>query len=259
MNAQNIKVTAALLFMSMTMIIAAVRIYPYVNGRKSPQVVEKQRLVVNSISSSVLPVYDDEFLSDTVESNSRRLQERVQAAILQVEGQSKPSLRDASAISHVYANYYKLNRTGSLSDALARYQKSRVEPNPVLVQSDTTRAEKAWVYSTVWAKSESVNADSLRVETRYYKGKQIAPYRYEKAAISARKLSSGGFLVSGSEGFTVYEVMLNCTVPPTDGSDPIQVDVCVSITNDGPRGEWSVLEITWSNLPSGKKIRLPFP
>jgi len=240
-------------------IVAAIRVFPYTQGPKEQPLSSGQKQQLESRSTSVVPEFNVDMLAETVADYSHRLDNKVEEEILLLEHRTRPSPRDSKAISTVFSEFYSFNRTKMLDDALKRYNRMGVEPNRVLVQEDSSRAEKAWAYSTVWAKGEQIHLDSIRVEARYLSGEQVSSPRHEKAALKSRLLSTGNFLVSNAHKFTVYEVILKCTVPSIDGTSTFDVDVCVSIVNDGPRSEWRVLETTWSNLPSGKKFRLPFP
>ena len=240
-------------------IFAVVRVAPYMRSPRSQTLTPDQRAITRIVKNSVVPVYELEMSNDEENELAHAISQVVKTRLLQLPIESRPSDSNAAAIASVYAEFVLTNRTGTLNQYLRHCEDESYKPRKVLVQDDVSKSEKAWMYSTAWAKHKAIDPDAITCNARFINGQQIETPRFEAAAIKSRPLSTGVDVVHGRHPFTVYEMIHSVIVPNLDGKSEFGVKVCVSIANDGSRGKWGVVSTTWSDKPDGSVFRLPYP
>jgi len=259
MNVQKIKIIFGSVFAIATVWFSVVRVQPYFHDARGLKLSSSQKQTNRVVINASVPNYNVTKLKEGAGDLLLALVENTRSALLNLSSDFAPSDRDASQIANVYGKYVLMNRLGSYQDKLSYYQERNIQPYPVLVRKNVENSKEMWAYSTSWARHSSIDPDQIRVVPRFVLGKQSSSPRAEGATTYTRFLSTGGKLLQNAESFTVYGMILNVFVPNLDGKSEFTVDVCISIINDGPGGEWSVISTTWSNKPQGKVFVLPYP
>jgi hypothetical protein len=247
------------LFSLALVIFAISRVIPYLKAGRPDPMAAQHNQIVRVITNSSVPEYDVAILRQNVDLFSDMVRRKVYQSLLQLPVSERPSTKDAESISHVFANFYALNRSGTREEAISRYAERGIPPPHVLVQDDQVKAENGWKLSTAWAREAEPQIDTLAVHATFVRGNRTRPERGNGAAIEARTLPSGGYLSLDNHRYTAYEVVITSFVPNLDGQETIEVDICVSIINDRVNGGWDIAETTWDQLPDGKRFRLPLP
>lgn len=241
------------------LIFAIVRVAPYLSTARPDQLTPEQRQIVRVITGTKIPEYDVELLREDVDQISELVRRRVYQLLLELPAPQRPTQADAESISREFARFYALNRSGTREQAIAGYAQRGIQPPHVLVQPDQAKAENGWKLSTAWARQAEPRVEAMTVHAVFLRGIRSRPERFNGASIEARQLAGGGYLSIDNHRYTAYEIVVPSAVPNLDGKEIIEVDVCVSIVNDRANGQWDVAEVTWDNLPQGKRFRLPLP
>lgn len=206
---------------------------------------------------TTLPEYDQQELASDVDTLGDEIRAATVDALRALPDSQKPSEADMGAIADAFAGFIALNRTGTREDYLAR---ARNEPDKLLVQEDTARADKVWEASVAWARYKPIDVGSVHAACRYVRGNVITPPPYDGSSlIKTRPLAGGGYLmVDGPGGLSAYEIMVRVTVPAMDGKGEYPLELGVLVTNDYGDSDWSVVELRWIGLPEGVFVNYPF-
>lgn len=238
---------------------AVYRVYPYMSSSRGRTQIAK-RMQYIGIKDIVIPDGVVKLTPEEGASLRRRLVTNVKAAFRQVPDEHMLSMQTPSQVAEAYANFVMLNATGTLQEYLAEKKRSGIEPDYVLVQEDPERARKAWLFSADWARGAPLRAETISILPRYIRGRAVGEEPYLKTTVSPRKLRGGGWLSQdGAGNYTGYEVLMDVQAPSLNGKEIYEVQLGVLIMNDGPYGEWNVIETRYIGLQDGQFTTRPSP
>ncbi len=240
--------------------LAGYRVYPYLNNSRGGSISNESRQQLNAISDVVVPEYDQHFSAADTELLGSRLDRKVKAAFSKLGTKNQAGSRAVSSIASAYTKFVQVNFAGSLEDRLQLYAELSRDPWPTLVQEDPLRAQKAWLFSSAWARHAELSIESISVVPRYIQGHPVGEQEGQGVTVSPRQFRSGGwFHIDGPKGHTVYEIQMNVTVPSLDAKSEFEVVLGVSLVNDGLNGGWDVLETRFLGLKKGEFTTRPCP
>lgn len=241
--------------------VAGIRVWQAVNNPRRSQdrtsrVIAQETQVIKDAKVPDYQPSDTEVDREALQDQIRR---QVYLMLLDLPEPDRPGIQDAERIADAFTNYYALNRYGTLDDLLESYDSRGLKPRNALIQDDRERAEKAWLFSVVWARHRPLDPNAIGVESRYIRGIKSGPNFSSGGGISSRKLASGQFVSQGEHPYTVYAVLVRAEMLDLTGKVEFDTEVEISITNDGPHGHWSVLSCRFGELPEGVQVTLPYP
>ena len=257
MKSIQIKFTLATIFLVSVVSFSIVRVWPYVVNKRSSgrssQVEQLTKVVVNSVE----PQYEIEMGAEEVIDLTDRIRRKVNASLLELPSNTRPSDGDSSAISLSFANFVTIHRAGSRLEYLENYPHER--PPSALINDDTVYADQTWSHSTAWARHNDIDIDSIRVTPHFIRGQEIE-YLGPKGTAYGRMLRTGKYLaIDGAGQFSAYKVYLKVTVPSYDGKELFDLELGIMMINDGPNDEWSPVSCEYLEVPMGTFIYTPRP
>lgn len=257
---QHAKIVAVTAVVLLLCVFAGWRVAPYICGRGSTEREQRQQ-VVRLLNDTKIPEYRASVVDDNVGLRDG-LDRKLRAVLESLPERERPTAGEVSAIAARYLDFVTLNLTGTREDLLRDYERRGFVPFPWLVQEDSARADKAWQASVAWARHAPFDTESLRAETVQRRGQRVATPRYDRAPMYSPNTGSGTLyarLSEAGQGRTAYEIQTTHTVPSKDGSTELEVTFCVVIADVGPRGAWDVVATTYTGVPEGTLVSLPYP
>lgn len=253
------KRTSIIVILLLCIGFAAYRVYPYISNSRG-QAQNAKQVQYDGIKDIIVPNGAVKLTHDEGALLRRRLVTNVKAAFRQIPQKDIFSEHTPTLLAEAYADFVMLNATGTLQHYLAKKNRLGIDPYPVLVQKDTERAKKAWLFSVAWARESPLQPDSIGVVPRFIRGRAVAEEPYLETTVSPRKLRGGGWLSQdGAGNYTGYEVFMDVQAPSLNGKEIYEVQLGVLIINDGPHGEWNVIETRYVGLQDGQFTTRPSP
>lgn len=239
---------------------AAWRVRPFLNSQRNSEFVAERDATVRVIDGSITPEFDMAILSVDSELIHERLGRKAVALLQELPSDLRPTAPDARKIAEAYADFVVLNRSGSRQDALASYMSKGLSPHALLTQQDADRADKAWAYSTAWARHAPIDPEAVTVAPLYLRGKRITPPRRDGSPAYERRLSNNASMIlEENHPFTAYEFASRHLVSNIDGKSEFEIIMYITIVNDKGREVWNVAMTTHSRVEHSQIVSLPLP
>lgn len=177
--------------------------------------------------------------------------------ISQLPTVQQPSDAEAASLASAYADRLLLHRTGTREEYLGRIW---YKPNSLLVDDDVgDKANEYWLHNTAWARHGEIDIDSIQVIPRLIRGTWVNEETRMGGTIHHRNLADGSIWTDATESYSVYEIVLNSTVPSFDGKEEFETQVSTAMINDGPERQWGAVAVTLIGIPTGKFAFTPRP
>lgn len=200
--------------------------------------------------------YDTDRLRKEADALESALYKRVRDELTAIMPSMRPSDLEADAIATAYARFIILRRSATREEFI---EQSAREPSPALTDEDTESAERAWQYESSWARHGDISADSIRVLPIFIRGRVVGDFE-PRGMRTSRHLSNGKLLSADTaNGYSVYQVLMDMTVPSIDASEEFEVTLGTMLINDGPQGAWSPISNEFIGIPQGKFAYTPRP
>lgn len=198
--------------------------------------------------------YDEDELRSTGDALESALHQLVLQGLRGLEGAGRPSEAQADDIAKAYARFLVLRRTATREEYLAEHLR---DPIPGLLNEDAEQAEKAWQYNSAWARHSEIPVRSIRVAPVFIRGELVGDFE-QHGKRSIRALPNGKlFSAETVGGYSVYQVLIDMTVPAIDASEDFDITVGTMLINDGPGGSWAPVAVDFIGVPRGKFCYTP--
>ena len=256
MKSINFKLVIAIATVLGIFAFSFVRVWPYVTNQRVSSAKVQSNRIERVIVSAVIPEHELETTQGAVDDLSDRIRRKVNAIALEIPNNTRPTRADSSLISSAYAEFVISHRTNTRTEYVKNYV---TEPPSNLVDEDIAKADMAWRRSTVWARIGDIDVDSIRIQPRFIRGIEIAGS--EPGGVTYfRDLANGKNLpIDGAGSYSAYEIFLSVVVPSFDGKVELELELGVTLINDGPRGEWSAVSCEYIGVPMGTFVYTPRP
>lgn len=253
------KLIVIVLAATATVAIAILRVQPYISSERESVSSQAKEIRGPLPDQFLAPEYDEQTLKHGLEEVLVSVREATEQRLRSLPPDTRPNQADLIRLAQACTKYVELNRTGTLQDLLDEYKRRGVTPRPELTQDDRERAERAWAYSTAWARHRTVNTDSIEIVPVFVYGKSVGSLWTGGGPIKSRKMPNGKFLHDDAFGYSVYEMRVSAVVPSFDGKAEFPVVVSIMFINDGEHGDWSPIKTAYREIPDGQRMSIPYP
>ena len=250
MNYKLISIAAVVLALLGLAVYQAQRYFG--NNRPNPRAKMLREITV----TPKLVDYETDELRSTGDALERDLYQRVYEGLKGLEPDQRPSDAHADLIASAYARFLVLRRTATREEYLAEAKR---EPIPGLISEDEDLAETAWKYNSNWARHDDIPTDTVRVVPIFIRGEAVGNFA-PQGNRSIRTLSNGEQFSDKTIGrYSVYQVLIDMTVPSIDAKEDFDVTVGTMLINDGPQGAWLPVAVEFIGVPRRKFAFTPSP
>jgi len=222
------------------------------SGRVNPKASMIRELTVETRFKD----YDEDELRSSGDTLQSALYQRVYQGLNGLEPNQRPSDVQADLIAKAYARFLVLRRTATREEYLAEAKR---EPINGLVNEDPKIAELAWKYNSAWARHKEIPVETIRVVPIFIRGVAAGDFA-PPGKRTVLKLANGELFSDQTVGnYSVYQVLIDMTVPSVDASEEFNITVGTMLINDRPQGVWRPVAVEFIGLPPRKVVYLPSP
>ncbi len=200
--------------------------------------------------------YNDGELRSSADTLERELNKQVSQELNGLMSSQRPSESQIKEIASAFARFLVLRRTATREEYI-----EQVDPKPSsgLTDENTQSADEVWQYNSAWARHADIPVDSIRVAPMFIRGVPVGDFEPRGTRV-LRPLSNGKFLLADTVGgYSVYQVLIDMTIPSIDASEEFDITLGTMLINDGPKGEWSPVANEFIGVPQGKVVFVPSP
>ncbi|MBL4698658.1 MAG: hypothetical protein JKX70_07480 [Phycisphaerales bacterium] len=256
MKSINFKFALTIIAVVSVVVFSVMRVWPYVVNQRKSDINAQSKQIDRVLVGADIPDYELKMTQGEVDDLFDRIRRKVNAVALEIPNSTRPTQTDLSKISSAFADFVISHRTNTRTEYVKNYV---TEPSSELVDDDIAKADLAWLRTTVWARHGNIDVDSIRVQPRFIRGREIAGSE-PKGGTYFRDLANGKNLaMDGAGSYSAYEIFLSVVVPSFDGKVELELELGVTLINDGPRGGWSAVSCEYIGVPMGTFVYTPRP
>ena len=254
MSKQTIKISLLIVLFSVMVVVAAVRVMPYINNPR------KTKLIATTNTHVVDQKYSKDTLLEGIDTLKLQLADRVIDVLRNLPADQRPTKDQRIHIATSITDFVVLSRTASRTQWVEHYQNLGLDPSAQMVKDDLAISDKIWSHSTPWARHAEIDPSEIRVEYLYKNFSKIQDLPRVFGMYRARPFySQKQDPNQNSRRFSAYEIFVPVIVPTIDAKDEYPLELGLIVLNDGPDGQWSVARTRFTGLPNGAICYVPYP